>query len=96
MVDLRDSKALLLQHGKQDKAGNWRFYLKAKPNSKREGVEFDANSNTLIARIRAPAVDGKANAALIELLAKILDIPKRSITLHRGDTGPIKEFIATF
>jgi len=36
-------------------------------------------------RLRAPAVEGKANAALIEFLAEILGLRPRQITLERGD-----------
>jgi uncharacterized protein (TIGR00251 family) len=36
-------------------------------------------------RLRAPAVEGKANAALIEFLAESLHLRSRQITLERGD-----------
>jgi uncharacterized protein (TIGR00251 family) len=36
-------------------------------------------------RLRAPAVEGNANAALIEFLAEILGLRPRQITLERGD-----------
>ena len=36
-------------------------------------------------RLRAPAIEGKANAALIELLAETLALRTRQITLERGD-----------
>lgn len=36
-------------------------------------------------RLHAPAVEGKANTALIEFLAEILDLRPRQITLKRGD-----------
>jgi len=36
-------------------------------------------------RLRAPAVEGKANAALIEFLAETLGLRCRQITLERGD-----------
>jgi uncharacterized protein YggU (UPF0235/DUF167 family) len=40
--------------------------------------------------MRAVPVDGKANAALIALMAKRLDVPKSSITLVGGDTARLK------
>ena len=35
-------------------------------------------------RLAAPAVDGKANAALIALLADAFGVPERAVTLVRG------------
>jgi len=36
-------------------------------------------------RLRAPAVEGKANAALVEFLAETLNLRPRQIALERGD-----------
>jgi uncharacterized protein (TIGR00251 family) len=36
-------------------------------------------------RLRAPAVEGKANAALVEFLAEILGLRPRQISLERGE-----------
>ena len=38
-------------------------------------------------RIGAPAVDNKANAALIDFLSETLDIPKSTIAIRHGATG---------
>ena len=35
-------------------------------------------------KLRAPAVEGKANAALIRFLAEQLKLPRQSIALERG------------
>ena len=35
-------------------------------------------------RLSAPAIDGKANRALTALLARLLDRPKRAITITKG------------
>ena len=35
-------------------------------------------------KLRAPAVEGKANAALIRFLAEQLGLPRQSIALERG------------
>ena len=35
-------------------------------------------------KLRAPAVEGKANAALIRFLAEKLELPRHSIVLERG------------
>ena len=38
-------------------------------------------------RLRAPPVDGKANAALVAFLANTLGVPERQVTLVGGQTG---------
>jgi hypothetical protein len=38
-------------------------------------------------RLAAPAVDGKANAALRAFLAAAFGVPLRCVTLVRGETG---------
>lgn len=43
-----------------------------------------------MARVRAVPEKGKANAALIALLAKRLDWPRSAILLESGDTNRLK------
>jgi hypothetical protein len=38
-------------------------------------------------KIQAPPVEGRANEALVEFLAKALEVPRRTVTLVRGDTS---------
>ena len=38
-------------------------------------------------QLAAPPVDGEANAELIELLARLLGVPKRQVRLVAGDTS---------
>jgi len=38
-------------------------------------------------KIQAPPVEGRANEALIEFLAEALEVPRRTVTLVRGDTS---------
>lgn len=42
---------------------------------------------TVKIRLTAPPVDGKANKALIEFLAEVLDVKKSRIEIVAGDTG---------
>ena len=56
-----------------------------------EGWQTDsAGREFLKARVRAPADEGKANAALVELLAKWLDVPRTSIAIMRGKKARLK------
>ena len=43
--------------------------------------------DAVLVRLAAPPVDGAANAALIELLAREFDRPKRDITIVSGLTS---------
>lgn len=38
----------------------------------------------------APPVEGAANEALVELLARALDLPRRAVTLVSGEHGRAK------
>jgi uncharacterized protein (TIGR00251 family) len=54
------------------------------PNAKKNEVAGIYN-NSLKIKISSPAVDGKANKALIEFLSKFLNISKSKIKIERGD-----------
>ena len=41
-------------------------------------------------RVRARPVEGEANAALLKLLAKALDLPKSAVSLERGGQSRLK------
>jgi hypothetical protein len=45
--------------------------------------------------ITSPPVDGKANAAVIQFLAKLFKIPKNAITITRGETSRDKGLLIT-
>lgn len=58
-------------------------------SSKNEIVGWQADGRLKI-KITAPPVDGKANAALIEFLAKHFRVPKSTVEILRGATIPEK------
>jgi len=66
-----------------------RLSIRVQPGAKSNeivGWIVDANGGKVLKiRLRAAAVEGKANAALIEFLAEALSIRPRQITLQRGD-----------
>jgi uncharacterized protein len=68
--------------------------LRVTPNAGRDVIEgFEALADgTRVLRIRVSAVPdkGKANAAVIALLAKALGLPKSALTLVSGDTARLK------
>ena len=53
------------------------------PNAKVDQVVGE-HERTIRIKLRAPAVEGKANAALLNFLATELKIPKRAVLLERG------------
>ena len=69
--------------------GHVRIAVRAKPRSKKEGIE-DGDVE-LVVRVRAPPVDGAANTRIIEVIAELLAIPKRDVVIVRGETAKHKE-----
>jgi len=67
-----------------------RFIVRVQPRaSANEIVGFD-EAERLKVRVTAPPADGKANAAVTELLSDTLGVPKSAITIERGDTARSK------
>lgn len=68
--------------------------LRVTPNASADRVEGaeQRDDGTVVLRVRVTAVPdkGKANAAVIALLAKSLGIPKSAITLVSGETARLK------
>ena len=65
------------------------LHLTVKLGSKVDKLFYDA-AGKHSAKIKAPAQDGKANAYLIEFLAKELYIAKSSVTIVAGFTNSHK------
>jgi uncharacterized protein (TIGR00251 family) len=69
--------------------------LRLTPNSGRDALDGwvrDANGAMLVkARVAAPPEDGKANAALLALLAREFGTPKSAVTILRGATARMKQ-----
>ena len=63
--------------------------IKAKPNSKKSGLE-QGSDGVWIANLKSPPVDGKANAELVELIAKHFKCKKRDVNIKSGSAGRIK------
>lgn len=61
-----------------------------------DGVETMADGNAVLkARVRAAPAEGEANAALLRLLAKELDVAPRSVELVAGATARMKRLKIT-
>ena len=54
------------------------------PRAAKSGVA-GTRGGALLVRLTAPPVEGAANAELIEVIARALDVPRRSVTIVGGD-----------
>lgn len=68
-----------------------RLSIRLTPNASRDAVEsvevMDDGEAWLRARVIAVPEDGKANKALVQLLAKRLGVPKSSVSFISGETA---------
>lgn len=60
--------------------------LRAQPRARRTALEI-ADNGVLRATVTAPAEDGRANAAIVALLAEAWRLPKSAFGVTRGATG---------
>lgn len=59
--------------------------VRVTPRARRNALALE--DGVLRAWLMAPPVEGAANAALLALLAERLALPKRAVTLVRGETA---------
>lgn len=71
-----------------------RLRVRATPRARSTVVKRRADGS-LAARIAAPPSDGRANRALIDLLAKTLDLPRCAISIERGTRARDKRIAVT-
>ena len=63
-----------------------------KPNSRHREEVVKNNDDTLTVYVKAPAIEGRANAAAIKLLAKHFKVAPSKVKLVRGATTKYKIF----
>jgi uncharacterized protein len=78
------------------RGSGWLFYdtasrrisltVRVQPNARRSEIA-GLHGDALKIRIAAPAVDNKANAALVEFLGEALGVPRSAIVIRHGATG---------
>ncbi|MGE5395969.1 MAG: DUF167 domain-containing protein [Chitinophagales bacterium] len=66
-----------------------RFEVKVQPRSSRNQWSGLSDGAFKI-KLTAPPVDGEANQALIEFLARSLGVSKRDVEILRGETSKLK------
>lgn len=60
--------------------------IRVQPRAKRDEVVGE-RGDAIVIRLKAPPVDGKANAALIEFIAKAAGVPRSRVEILRGATS---------
>ncbi|HTO04914.1 MAG TPA: DUF167 domain-containing protein [Opitutus sp.] len=60
--------------------------LKVIPNAPRNEI-VGRLGDAIKVKIHAPPLEGRANDALCEFLAECLNVPRRGVTVVRGDTS---------
>ena len=66
-----------------------KYQVIVKPGSSQEKV-VATGEQELTVYLRAKPHDGEANSALIEILAKYLNLPKTSLKITRGQKSRVK------
>jgi len=62
------------------------FAVRLHPRAKKNAITGEVGDALKVA-LTAPPVDGKANEACIEFLAKLLKVPRSSVTIAAGLTS---------
>ena len=66
-----------------------KLLVKVKPNARENSIrQFE--DGTWIAEVKAPPKDGKANRALIKVIAKQFNVTKSQVSIKRGKSGRTK------
>ena len=65
------------------------IHLHVKPNSKVHSLEVRADG-TIMLKICAPAVEGKANKYLVRYLSDVFKVPPSKINIIKGQNNPHK------
>lgn len=73
----------------RDTAKGLELLVRVIPRAQRTTLAGERDGHLLI-RLSAPPVDGAANAALIDFLSDVLDIPKRQIRIVSGEQSRAK------
>lgn len=67
--------------------------VSVKPSSKKGPLVQPSLDGSLLVYVREPAVDGKANQAVVRELAKYFDVSKNRVKIISGLTSRQKRFL---
>ena len=69
--------------------------VRVQPKASKNEITEIMGDGTIKVRLTAPAVEGKANQALIDFFADLLRVPKGDIEIVAGETGR-KKLVSVF
>ncbi len=72
--------------GIREVSGGATFAVKLHPRAKKNAITGEIGDALKVA-LTAPPVDGKANEACVEFFAKLLKVPRSSVTIAAGLTS---------
>ncbi len=67
-------------------SGGASFAVRVHPRAKRNSISGELGDALKVA-LTAPPIDGRANEACIEFFAKLLKVPRSSVTIASGETS---------
>ncbi len=70
----------------QESTSGVSFAVKVHPRAKKNAITGELG-DTLKVSLTTPPVDGRANGACLEFFAKLLKVPRSSITIASGQTS---------
>jgi len=73
----------------QESAGGVTFAVKVHPRAKKNAIAGELGEALKVA-LTAPPVEGKANQACIEFFAKLLKVPRSSVSIAAGQSSRSK------
>ena len=73
----------------QERDGAAIFPVRVQPRASKDEISGEMNG-ALKVRLRAPAVEDRANEALVEFLAQLLKTPKSAVRILSGDRSRTK------
>jgi hypothetical protein len=70
----------------RDTPGGATFQVKVHPRAKKNAITGQVGDALKLA-LTAPPIDGRANQACIEFFAKVLNVPRSSVTIAAGESS---------
>ena len=70
----------------QDSYASATFAVKVHPRAKKNAITGEVGDALKLA-VTAPPADGKANEACVEFFARLLKVPRSSVTIAAGQTS---------
>ena len=70
----------------RENANGVTFAVKVQPRAKKNAITGELGEALKVA-LTAPPIEGKANEAIVEFLAKLLKVPRSSVSIAAGESA---------